>query len=328
MSDIIRWGIVGTGNIAKQFARGLEALDDAQLVAVGSRAQDTADAFGDKFNVARRYATYQALADDPDVDAVYISTPHPLHKDNSIMCLRAGKAVLCEKPFTINARETQELIDVARETGCFLMEAMWTRFLPVIVQVREWLNAGVIGDVRVITADFGFRTDVEEESRLFDRAMGGGALLDVGIYVLSFTSMVMGRQPDRIAALAEIGPTGVDDQNGLLLSYPCGTLALLASATRTNTPQDARILGADGSIHIHSPFWNARSATLTVAGKPDETFEPDTQENGYNYEAAELMRCLRAGEHESAVMSLDESLAIMETMDAIRAQWGLAYPME
>ncbi|MDA0747365.1 MAG: Gfo/Idh/MocA family oxidoreductase, partial [bacterium] len=156
MADRVRWGILGTGSIAKQFAKGLEAIPDADLVAVGSRSQETADAFGEQFKVKKRHASYEALAEDGEVDAVYVATPHSLHKENSIMCLRAGKAVLCEKPFTINSGEAQDVVDVARETGIFLMEAMWSRFLPVMVRVREWLAEGKIGEQKMLAADFGF----------------------------------------------------------------------------------------------------------------------------------------------------------------------------
>src|SRR5215216_7626821 len=196
-----RWGILGTGNIASQFARGLVALDDAELVAVGSRTAESAEAFGERFSAPRRHASYAALASDPDVDAIYIATPHPLHHDNTIMGLEAGKAVLCEKPFAINAGQAQAMIATARERGVFLMEAMWTRFLPHMVRLRELLAAGAIGEVRMLQADFGFRTSFNPQSRLFDPALGGGALLDVGVYTISFAQMILG-EPDRVTGLA------------------------------------------------------------------------------------------------------------------------------
>jgi predicted dehydrogenase len=328
MEQVIRWGILGTGAIAKTFAKGLTVLPDAELVAVGSRSQESADAFGDAFDVPRRHATYEGLAADPDVDAIYVSTPHHLHKDNSILCLRAGKAVLCEKPLTINAAETEELIAVSRETGSFLMEAMWTRFLPITVQVKEWLAAGVIGAPRMLIGDFGFRTDVNPEGRLFDPACGGGGLMDVGVYLVSMASMIFGQEPQRIEGLADIGTTGVDEQAAWVLGYEGGELASLTSAIRTNTPHQILILGTDGQITIHSQFWKGTSATLSVAGKDDARVEAPFEGNGYQLEAAEVMRCMRAGEKESPLMTLDESLAIMRTLDRIRAKWGLSYPME
>jgi predicted dehydrogenase len=327
MPDSIRWGILGTGNIAKQFARGLPYAKGAQLTAVGSRAQSTADAFGGEFDVPRRHASYEALAADPEVDAIYVSTPHPFHKDNSILCLEAGKAVLCEKPFTINARETEELIACARREKRFLMEAMWTRYIPAIVRVRELVKQGAIGGIRMISADFGFRAGFDPKGRLFDPAMGGGGLLDVGIYPLSFTSMFLGK-PDRIETLAELGPSGVDDQSAFLLGYDSGPLAVLYTAVRTNTPQGAVIMGTEGMIKVHAPFWKTMGFTISRPGKDDEVINVPYEGNGYNFEAEEVGRCLAAGQLESAVMPLDESLELMKTMDAIRAKWGLKYPME
>lgn len=327
MNDTIRWGILGTGNIAKKFAEGLSVLPDAQLAAVGSRALETANAFGDQYDIPRRHASYEELAADAEIDAIYVATPHPFHRENSILCLNAGKAVLCEKPFAINRHQAQEAVAVAREKGVFLMEAMWTRFLPIMEKVREWIAGGAIGQVRMASADFGFRAGVNPEGRLFKPAMGGGGLLDVGIYTVSFASMVYGRQPSRITGLACIGETGVDEQTAVVFGYPDGELALLSCAIRTRTPQDALILGTEGSIRIQPPFWHATTATLSAGGK-EETVELAHEGNGYNCEAAEVMRCLREGKLESDAMPLDETLAVMGTMDEIRAQIGLKYPME
>jgi predicted dehydrogenase len=327
MTDILRWGILGTGNIATKFATGLQALPDARLVAVGSRSQATADAFGDRFAVLHRHASYEDAAADPEVDAVYIATPHNLHKENMLLCLEEGKAVLCEKPFTINAQEAREAIDLARSKGLFLMEAMWTRFMPLMVELRRLLAEGALGDVRMITADFGFRTNFNPKSRAFDPQLGGGALLDVGVYPVSLASMVFGR-PDRIVSLAELGETGVDEQGGMVLGHPGGRLAVLHSAIRTRTPQEALLMGTDGWIRIHSPWWFPTSWTLERPGHSAKMQEFPHVGNGYNYEADALHRGLRDGKLESDVMPLDETLAIMETLDAIRAQWGLKYPME
>ncbi len=325
MYEKIRWGIIGTGNIAHQFARGLTALTDAELVTVGSRSQASADKFGDEFNVTRRYPTYEALVADADVDAIYVSTPHPFHKSNTILALNAGKAVITEKPFAMNAGEVQAMIDAAKQNNVFLMEAMWTRFLPIMVRVRELLAAGAIGEPRMLTADFGFRAGINPQHRLFNPELGGGALLDVGIYVLSLASMIFGT-PDRVSGLAHIGETGVDEQSALLLGYPGGELAALTTAVRTNTPHEAIINGTDGRIKIHSPFW--RGTQATIYGKETTDIELPLHGNGYNYQAAEVARCLRAGLTESETMPLAETLAIMQTMDTIRAQWGLKYPME
>lgn len=323
----LRWGIVGTGNIAQQFARGLALLPDAQLVAVGSRSQAAADAFAQSFGGPRAYPSYEALAQDPEVQAVYVATPHPLHHANTLMCLRAGKHVLCEKPFTLNAGQLAELIAEARARRLFLMEAMWTRFLPALVQVRLLLEAGAIGEARAVTADFGFRAPFDPSSRLFDPALGGGALLDVGIYPISFASMVLGA-PQQISALAHLGETGVDEQAAVTLGHSGGRLALLFAATRTESQREAFVLGTGGQIKVHSPWYVPSRVTLSRPDRGDEEFELPISGNGYQYEAAEVARCLREGRLESPVMPLDESLTIMQTLDAIRAQWGLRYPGE
>jgi len=325
--DKLHWGILGTGLIATKFATGLGVLPDAELTAVGSRSQATADAFGDTFDVPRRHASYQALVEDPEVDVVYVATPHSLHRDHSILAIRAGKAVLCEKPFTINAAEAKQVIAVARQERRFLMEAMWTRFLPAMQRVRQILADGVIGEVRMVTADFGFRAPLDPQHRLFDPYLGGGALLDVGVYMVSLASMVFG-PPSRMTGLAHVGETGVDEQSAAILGYDGGQLFLLHTAVRTETPQEAILMGTQGWLRIHSPWWCPDTFTLSIPGQEEEMVQLPYEGNGYNYEATEVMNCLRAGELESTVVPLNESLEIMRTMDQIRAQWGLRYPME
>jgi predicted dehydrogenase len=326
MYEKIRWGIIGTGNIAKKFAIGLTALSDAELVAVGSRTQASADAFGDQFHVPRRHASYEALAADEGVDAVYISTPHPFHAPNSLLCLEAGKAVLTEKPFTMNAREAAEIINFAHENRVFLMEAMWTRYIPIMVRLRELLAAGVIGEPRMLTADFGYRTRMNPQGRTFAKELGGGALLDVGIYPLSLASMIFDT-PERVTGMAHLGETGVDENSAMILGYVGGALSVLTTAVRTNTPQIAIINGTEGRITVHSQWWVPQRMTVDIFGKETNQIHMPMIGNGYNYEAAEVARCLRAGLRESDVMPLDETLAIMQTMDEIRAQWGLTYPV-
>jgi predicted dehydrogenase len=328
MANKVRWGILGTGNIAKQLARGLAVLPDAELLAVGSRSQAKADGFGEQFDVERRYASYTDLANDPDVDVVYVATPNNRHREDSVLCLRAGKAVLCEKPFAINAAEAREMIALARERRLFLMEAMWTRFLPVLERVRQLLAGGAVGDLRMLTADFGFHSSFNPQMRLFNPELGGGALLDVGIYPISLASMVFGTRPTRISSMAHLGQTGVDEQSAVILGYEQGQLAILSAAVRTETPQEAVLIGTEGWIRLHTPWWKPAALTVSIRGQEDRTETLPFEGNGYNYEAAEVMACLRAGKLESDVMLLNETLAIMETLDHIRAQWGMRYPME
>lgn len=330
MGEKIRWGILGTGNIARKFAAGLKMLPDAALVAVGSRRRETAEAFGARCGAAHRHASYAALAADPDVDVMYVATPHPLHCENTLLCLDAGKAVLCEKPFALNAAQAQVMIDRARARELFLMDAVWTRFLPVMGKVRELLAAGALGEVRLLDADFGFRAEFDPASRLFDPALGGGGLLDVGIYPVQLASMVFGGPPTQIAALARLAATGVDEQAALLFGYTGGRMAQLSCATRTTTHHEASIYGTEARLRLPAPWWRGDRIALyrSPSPRPDKVFRCRMKGNGYNYEAAAVMACLRAGQRESAIMPLDETLQLMQTLDAIRAQWGMKYPME
>ena len=327
MNATIRWGILGTGKIARQFAAGLQHLSDAKLTAVGSRTAESATAFGKQFTVPHCHASYEALVREPDVDAIYVATPHSCHRENTLLALAAGKAVLCEKPFTINAREAEEVIAFARTKKLFLMEAMWTRCFPLMAQLRELLAAKALGEVRMLTADFGFRAEYHEEERLFNPAVGGGALLDVGVYPVSLAAMIFG-PPTRIVSQARLGQTGVDEEAAILLTHAQGQLAALSTAIRLETAQEAIIMGTTERVRIHSPWWRPAAITIFRADRPDETMEFPFPGDGYQFEAAEVMRCLRAGKLESRVMPLDETLSIMRTLDAIRAQWGLRYPMD
>jgi len=326
--DKIRWGILGTGAIAQKFALGLSYVPEAELVAVGSRARRTAEAFADRWSIPHRHSSYEQLAEDPDVDVVYVATPHPMHKDNSMLCLRAGKAVLCEKPLTVNARQAREVIRCARENGAFLMEAMWTRFLPAIGRLREILQAGALGDVRMVKADFCFRARRDPKGRLLNPELAGGGLLDVGIYPVSFTSMVFGGPPAEVVSMAHIGETGVDEQAAMVLSYAGGRLAVLSCGIEASMPHEAYVLGTERWVRVHRPFWCTRALTLGRDADEQETIELPYEGNGYECEAAHVMECLCAGKLESDLMPLDESLSVIETLDRIRAQWGLRYPME
>ena len=325
-SDTIRWGILGPGSIAHQFAEGLKSVGGAKLQAVGSRSQEKADAFADKFSVPTRHASYEALAADPNIDAVYISTPHPQHRENALLCIAHGKAVLCEKPFTVNAKEAGEVIAEARAADVFVMEAMWSRFFPAMAHVRTLIKEGAIGEARMLQADFGFRAGVDPSSRLFNLAQAGGGLLDVGVYPVSLASMLFGT-PTEITGVAQMGETGVDEQAAISLKYAGGQVAALTTGIRINTPQSAAILGTDGSIMLHAPWWKASTMTVSANGKSEEVTIP-YEGQGMNYEAQEVGDCLRAGRSESAILPLDETLAVMQTLDTLRAGWGLKYPME
>jgi len=323
----VRWGMLGTGAIARQFVEGLEALPEAEVLAVGSRSEASAEGFAGERGIPRGYGSYEDLAADPDVDVVYVATPHPFHAENAELCLGAGKAVLCEKPFTVNAAEAERVVGLARERGLFLMEGMWTRFFPLMERVRALTSGGEIGELRMLTADFGFRTGLDPSSRLFAPELGGGALLDVGVYCVSLASMVLG-EPVRTAGLAHLGETGVDEQAAVVLEHEAGRLSSLSIGIRTATPQEATIFGTEGHVRIHAPWWRPTTMTISRPRREDETVEAPITGNGFNYEAAEVIRCLDEGRTESEVMPLDETLSVMRAMDEIRAAWGLRYPSE
>jgi predicted dehydrogenase len=330
MSDVtpIRWGIIGTGGIATSFATDLVLMPDASLVAVGSRDPSTADEFGARFDVPHRHGSYAELVNDPDVDAVYVATPHPGHHDAALAAIIAGKAVLVEKPFTMNANEASSLIDAARSRGVFLMEAMWARWLPHMVRVRELLAAGALGDVRVVIADHNQWFERDPSFRLFDPALGGGALLDLGIYPVSFASMVFGA-PARVTAVSDRAVTGVDATTSAILQYDGGAHAMVSTSLEVAGPNRAAIVGTEARIEIDAVFY--APTTFTLIGRDGtvlERFDQRHDGRGMQHEAAEVMRCMRAGELESDVLPLDETLAIMETLDEIRRQIGLVYPNE
>lgn len=330
MSDTIGWGILGAGRIANLFAQGLGSVPDARLVAVGSRTPERLEDFGRTFPGTRLHGDYPALVEDPAVDVVYVATTNQLHRELSLLALRAHKPVLCEKPFTIDASEAREVIALARREGVFCMEAMWTRFLPLMRALPGLLASAGLGELRMLRADFGERNAYAADHRLFDPALGGGALLDLGIYPLSLAFYLLGK-PRAVASAASLAPTGVDAQSAAVLEYGNGRLALLACSIVAKLPTDALIVAEAGQVHVHAPLYRPSEYSITYFDRDGAGPRPDPtrvsmafEGNGYNYEAAEVMRCLRAGERESAVMPLDETLAIMETMDAIRACWRSA----
>ncbi|KYG26003.1 Gfo/Idh/MocA family protein [Alkalihalobacillus trypoxylicola] len=327
MTEKIKWGILSTGSIANQFTEDLPFTSNGIAYAVGSRTIESAKEFAKKHSIERAYGSYDELVNDPEIDAIYVGTPHPYHKENVLTCLRAGKAVLCEKPFTINANELEELITYAREHKLFLMEAMWTRFLPPIQQVREWIKNGDIGEVSMVTANFGFHINWDPQNRLLNLELGGGALLDTGIYPISFASMILGSEPESIHSTARIGETGVDEQFSVLLSYPSGKSATLNGAVQLNLNNEAYIYGSKGYIHVPN-FLFARESSLHVTGEDVVKFEDQRECRGYAFEAEEVGRNLLSGKLESDIISLDESLAIMKILDSLRSQWGLSYPSE
>jgi predicted dehydrogenase len=327
MEHLIRWGILGPGAIAGKFAAALPEAGGAELHAVGSRDLQRAEEFAAKHGAAHAYGTYNELAGDPGVDAVYIATPHVFHKKNTILCLRAGKHVLCEKPLAINAAEAREMRRAAGEESRVLMEAMWMRFVPATERVRELVASGAIGDLRRVTADFSFRADFDPAGRLFDPKLGGGALLDVGVYPLSLAHMLLGA-PSEIYATARIGETGVDEESAVVLGYKNGEQAVLTASTRLEGPLEAYILGTGGSIKIHRPWWVSSRFSLTRPTGEVEDVDVPYQGNGFVHQIDAFMEAIRKGKPECEIMPVSGSVSVLETMDAIRREWQLVYPTE
>lgn len=359
MNKPIRWGILGTGAIASHFTEGLRLVPDAQLWAVGSRTLEKAQTFAHRFQFPKAYGSYEELVQDPNIDVVYVATPQTRHKADSILCLSAGKAVLCEKPFTVTSQEARDVMAVARQKQVFCMEAMWMRFMPLIQDVRRLIRQGEIGDVRLLTADFGYPTEFDPQSRFFNPNLGGGALLDRGIYPLSLAFLLLGK-PTQIGGEPCIGATGVDDQSAMILRYANGAMAVLHATLRTYSSNEAVIIGTQGKIVIQAPFYKPEHVTVhrfsdqpvvVTSGKHSyatgwkhsiistlkqnkllkalaKRYKNKSQDiyqslvgNGYNYEAAEVVKCLQTGKLESDVMPLSETIEIMEAMETLLQRW-------
>jgi predicted dehydrogenase len=323
----VNWGILGPGHIARSFARGLREARGAHLGAVGSRDLTRARSFASEFQVERAWGSYLELARDPDLDAVYVASPHSLHEEHSILCLEAGKHVLCEKPFALNAAQARRMIEAARTNERALMEAMWTRFIPALRDLCERVADGAIGDVRFIEADFGFRANFDPQSRLFAPKLGGGALLDLGVYPINLAFMLCG-EPEEVTATANLGRTGVDEETAIRFRHANGAISQLYCSLRANTHRQARIVGTEGRITVPSPWWSTSRFSLERNGAAVQELVFEKRGGGYAHQAEELMEVVRSGARESQIMPLAESLTILETMDGIREAWGLRYPSE
>jgi len=325
MARKTRWGIISTGNIAGKLADATRLVPHAELLAVGSRTQSSADVFGDTHRIPRRYGSYQDLVGDPDVDVVYVATPHNLHHANTILALEAGKHVLCEKPLAVNAGQAAEMIQVARKKGLFLMEAMWTRFLPVWTDIKARLDGGELGAIRSLQADFCIELPFDPKHRLFSPDLAGGALLDLGVYPVSLASWLLG-SPKATQSWVELAPTGVDLRAAMTFTYGDGLFAQLSTASDVWSMGEAQIVTEKAIVRAHRLFLDARSYEIVDFDRTEIVRKP--YENGFEFEVRHTMERIDAGETESGVMPLDESLEILRTMDALRADWGVKYPFE
>lgn len=321
MTERMRWAVMGTGAVANRFATALNNLtDEAELLAVGSRHPNTANSFGDKYGVLRRYVGYDKLVADPDVEVVYIGTPHVYHRRDVALCLEAGKHVLCEKAFTLNAWEARELIDLARQNGLFLMEALWTRFFPVHIRARDLLAEGAIGKVQGLIIHHNYTGPEIEPS---DPQLGMGALLDQGPYGVGLAVSLLGPVLE-LVGLGTHGPTGTNHQTSYVLLHEGGRLTTVASSRVTYDVKEAVVYGTTGRIEFHDPWYKPTTMTLHRQDREPERFNfPLSGFSGYEYEAREVMACIRAGQLESKVMPLSDTLMVMETLDRIRDQWML-----
>jgi predicted dehydrogenase len=319
LSEPLRWGFIGTGGIAVALAEDLTLTDSGRIVAVGSRSAESANAFGDRFAIPNRHGSYEDLVADPEVDAVYVATPHPFHHPNVRLALTAGKPVLVEKPFTMDAQEARDLVALARAEGLFLMEAMWTRFLPHVIEIRRLLAEGALGEMVSFSADHGQWFAPDPAHRIFAPELGGGALLDLGVYPVSFASMVLG-PPEHIISASTAAFTGVDGQTSMLFSYASGAQALLNCCSLAKTPTRGAIAGTEARIEIDGEFYRPTTFTLVSRSGESTRYDEPHAGNGLRHQADEVARCLSEGLLESPLMPLDESISIMATIDTVLAQ--------
>ncbi|SES24428.1 Predicted dehydrogenase [Pedococcus cremeus] len=324
----VRWGILGPGNIAHSFATALREGTRQEVVAVGSRSAKRARDFADEFGVPAAYGSYEELVADEAVDVVYVASPHSEHHEHAMLVLEAGKPVLVEKAFTRNAAEAREVLDTARGRGLFAMEAMWTRFLPHIDVVRQAVESGLLGDVLTVMADHGQTLHPNGPERLSSPDLAGGSLLDLGVYPLSFTSMVLGPF-ESVTAVGHLTDEGVDAQLSVTVTGREQALGLVGSSMVTKTPTTAVVVGRDARIEIGGDFFVPQPVRLlTPLGEELDRYEPEVREHGFRYEAAEVARCLNDGALESPLMPHAETLRVMEAMDDVRRQVGVRYPGE
>lgn len=319
----IRWAILGCGKIAKKFASDLRLVADCELLAVASRDKLNAGQFGAEYGARMVYDQYEAMLNNPDIDVVYVATPHGLHADHVQLCLNHGKAVLCEKAFALNLQQTKAMIDLAREKNIFLMEALWSKFIPSYSIMKTMVAEGKLGDIQSVLINFGFIPQQPVAQRLFDPALGGGTLLDIGIYNVFYTLSVLGK-PDHIDAHITPATTGVDEQCAILFRYNNGAMAQLFSSYTSHLPTEANISGNKGRLRLTHRFYTPEAQLEFYPERMDskQLIEiPPTQGFGYHYEANHVNDCLRKGLTESPVMTHGDTLMLMEVLDEIRGRW-------
>jgi predicted dehydrogenase len=320
----VRWGILATGRIAHSFAKALRLLPGAEIAAVGSRRKEAAEAFARQYDVPAAYDSYEGLVADPAVDVVYVATPHALHPHDVNLAFDAGKAVLCEKPLALNAHQSEVLMARARDERLFLMEGMWTRCIPLVRRLQQLVAAGQCGEVRQVRADLGFVVDVPPEHRLLDPALGAGALLDMGVYPLTFSRLFLG-EAEQVSVAANVSASGVDLDVAIGLVHPGGGVSSLTCTMTAFSPRSASIATTRGRFDVLAPFHHPVEAIWTSVDGRSETLTEPRIGSGLAHEAIEVMRCLRNGETESPLVPLDETLAVMRQLDTMRNLIGVRY---
>lgn len=370
MDKAVRWGIWGTGAIAHSVVSDFRLADGATVQAVASRSGERAREFAARHGVTRSYEGLEALLGDAEVDVVYVATPNHCHFEDCLAAIRAGKGVMCEKPFALNLRQAQAMVDEARRRAVFCMEGMWTRFIPAVVEAKRTIDSGAIGAIRLVQGNFAYPA-ASAGSRLLQLEYGGGALLDRGVYLISLAQWLMGR-PERVCGSARLGASGVDEQSAYLLTYAGGAVAEFAASLEVRGSNEVVIYGEWGSLRLCEPFYRAHRIEMQAyerppAGGPEGRRGSPTglrkllgavrdapglksvrrrldpvlnlarrgrsrsfpfAGNGYQFELMEASRCVREGHTESAAMPMEDSLEVMRTMDALRAEWGLVYPQD
>jgi predicted dehydrogenase len=324
-SKKIKWGILGTGRIAKVLATALQVVDNSELYAVGSRTIQKANEFASDFNISNAYGSYEELVSDPNVDIIYIATPHNLHLESALLAMNNGKHVLCEKPLGVNRREVEILIEKAREKNLFLMEALWSRFLPNIIKTKELIDSGTIGEVKLMTAAFCIKSDNGPEHRHFNLELCGGTILDIGIYNL-FLSLLLFGKPESFSALAVLSEQGGDNTSSYTFKYANGMLAVMHSSFLVDSPIVAEIHGTKGTIFLEHVWFCPGKVKLLYHDGKEEIFEFEIKRNGYEYEAEEVAKCILNGNTQSDLWSWNNSLELVNIMDSIRKECGVVYP--
>ncbi len=327
MKDLVRWGILGTGKAARQMAAAVAAAENTEVVGVGSRTFEKARHFSKDFDLPLAYGSYRELIYDHSVDVVYVATPNAFHFEHTMASLEAGKHVLCEKTFAVNAVQAKAMIHLAREKNLFLMEGLYSRFLPSWQKARELVNQGEIGKIRMVEADYGLGHPYDPSSRLYSPGLGGGALLDEGIYPVSLASWFLST-PKVVRSTVETGPSGVDHQCCMTFKYPKDALAMLYASIEINSDQGAVLSGTVGRLVLRSPFFRSEELILSRDGQEDEYISCPVDKEPYHYEVEEVVRCIREGKTESEVIPLEETLSVMETLDLVRLDWGRLGPGE